>query len=487
MTKDLDDRGREGSLPKDPALEATRVLRAVKPGARDLIDDAERALLGSCLWAGMYEAVTERAKSVEAIVEPRMFRSESHAATFAALLAVETSGGATEPVAIASEARRAGASVDSAYLTTLADSASAPSPAKLAGWAKTIREAWLCRQAAEFGRLTAANATVGTLSSAELLADARARLEELSSLASGGTATTVSLKDAAREAFAHIGKTSRAMPTGLIDLDREIAGLFPRETSVLAARTSVGKTSLAATIARNIVRRHERTAALYISLEMGHSAFAARLIADHAGVPAKKIRHSSMTADEMTRFVTAISEVGNTAIEFSTSTVQTLASIAASARALSASLSLKGHRLALIVIDHVGLVKPSAKALEKASREQQVAETSRGLRYLAERFDCHVMALAQIGREAEKDGAAGKMPALHQLRESDSLAQDADLTLILHRERDPKTRVFRTDKPPALAVAKARNDETSIMLLSFEAQYVRFGNHDGETRYGDWY
>ena len=483
MTRDIDDRGRDGTLPADPALEATRVrppLRAVKPGERQ--DDDERALLGAILWAGTYEPTAERAKALESIVEPRMFRTQLHGAIFAALVVVETAGGATEPVAVATEVRKSGTNIEAANLTALTIEATAPSSDKLVGWAKSIREAWLCRQVAELGRLTSSHATGGRLSSAEALAETRARLEEIAAMVAGGAAT-MSLREATQEAIARVGKRSRAMATGLADLDSNIAGLFPQETSILAARTSVGKSALAALISRNIVESQRGTACLYVSLEMPAAAFSMRLIADHAGIPAKQIRHGKLTQEQHSAFVASALELAKLPIQFVTSTTQTLVDIIAAARQVSAALSLKGQRLAMIVIDHVGLVKPSAKSLEKASREQQVAETSRGLRYLAERFDCHVMGLVQINREGDK---AGGMPLLRHLAESDSLARDADLTLILHREKT-KTGMFNTEKPAALAIAKARNDETAMMLLSFDPRYVRFGNHADETSYEQWY
>jgi replicative DNA helicase len=91
------------------------------------------------------------------------------------------------------------------------------------------------------------------------------------------------------------------------------------------------------------------------------------------------------------------------------------------------------------------------------------------------------MALVQIGRDAEKQKSTEAIPKLHHLRESDAIAQDADVVFILHRERD-KAGLFNESKPPALVVAKARNDEPTAMLLGFETKFVRFSNnYSGET------
>ena len=186
---------------------------------------------------------------------------------------------------------------------------------------------------------------------------------------------------------------------------------------------------------------------------------------------ASELRHHGV-------FATAMNKLAEVGLFFADSPSQTMAAIYATAQDRKRILAREGKRLGLVVVDHLGLVKPSAEALRRASREQQVAETSRALRFLASEIGCHVIGIAQLHRDAEKQGP-GSMPKLHHLRESGSIEQDADLVLILHRERDQKTGMFVPNVPAHLAVAKGRLDETSTHLLQYEPHRARFSTWTG--------
>ncbi len=487
-SEDVADRAKAGTLPRDPADESTRVrpLRAVQPGERDPASQAERALVGALVWAGRYEPPQHRAKLVETTVESRMFRAPPLGAAFAACLSLEAAGAPTEPIAVASEARRAGASLDGQVLDRLSAEADAPTPEKLAGWAREIRTGWLWRQLGEAGRSVSVDASAPRGTPAEAIEAARLRLEELAREASTA-GHIVSVADAARQLQVAMQTNTVAFSTGFDAIDDATGGLRPRETSIVAARTSVGKSALAAQIARNMITLRPEFGCLYVSLEMGAESFSGRLIAADAGIRARKIRRpGEMSPHEWTLYTASMIALHQTDLHFVDSTTQTLASVQARAAELVAKLHAKGKRLALVVIDHIGLVKPSSELLKNANRQQQVAETSRGLRYLAERFDCHVIGCAQIGREAEKNVKGSEIPKLWQISESGTIENDADATFILHRERDGNG-LFVKDKPPALVMAKARHDAVVPMLLSFDPTHVRFGNHLDATTFYDHY
>lgn len=485
---DIADRVKAGTFPADPATETTAVRPMIaKRGERDPALAAERALVASILWSGKYEPVAHRAKLVDTVVEPKMFRTQALGVLFAAAVALETLGSPTEPVAVASEARRAGATVDAAEAERLVGEATAPTPEKLLGWARVIRTGWVWRELAEVQRKTLAD-TMGQVGSPdEVMVRIREEVERLSGTTSS-TQHTISALEATRSFAKAINGQARPFQTGFSAIDDATAGLRPRETSILAARTSVGKSSLAAQIARNMVTLRPDCACLYVSLEMSAMSFVARLIAEAAGIHASKMRRVwTLTSYDQQLYAASAEAFTKLEMHFVDSTSQTLVSIQSAARELGAALRARGKRLAMIVIDHIGLVKPSSELLKRANKEQQVAETSRGLRFLAETFDCHVMALAQIGREAEKNRRFGDMPRLHHLRDSDTIANDADTTFILHREREEKTGMFTDDKPPALAIAKARHDATAVLLLSFEPRFVRFANYAGDLTFWDYY
>jgi len=157
---------------------------------------------------------------------------------------------------------------------------------------------------------------------------------------------------------------------------------------------------------------------------------------------------------------------------WSTTTSLTLASVFKAAREAQRRAKKVGKRVKLVVVDHIGLVKTS-ELLKKAPRQLQVAETSRGLRFIATEIGCHVMALAQIHRDAERQKTTDSMPKLWHLRESGDLEQDADQIFIMHRPRDTTSGLLKNDMPTAFALAKGRMDEAAVNLIGFErGQYV---------------
>jgi replicative DNA helicase len=182
-------------------------------------------------------------------------------------------------------------------------------------------------------------------------------------------------------------------------------------------------------------------------------------------VNGRLIRRKLLTEYDRAKLACAAEEMRKIPVYFAQSQSQTLLSVGALATNLSTKLAAMGQRLVLIVIDHIGLLKPSAK-IEK--RHEQVAESSRGLRYLAEQHGCHVMALAQIKRAAEERKGSDKMPKLYDLKESGSLEEDADNVILLHRERDDQG-MFVKGVPAWCSVAKQRNDDLGIFRLKYDA------------------
>ena len=188
---------------------------------------------------------------------------------------------------------------------------------------------------------------------------------------------------------------------------------------------------------------------------------------------ASKIRRGTLSSDESSRIFAEVEKLYRMPLYFLDKQQQSMMTIYAGATKLAAKLARDGKKLALIVVDHIGLVMPSSNASAKRNREQEVAEASRGLRFLASEFHCHVFGLAQIGRDAAKRKGTDSMPQLHELRESGSLENDADNVLILHREFDAHNMPV-PNVPAKLAVAKSRNDKRDFMLLRFEPEFVRF-------------
>ncbi len=489
------DRLKAGALSPDPMAGTERVRQHPRGTTGEPPERAqEKALLGALLWAGAnapdalrVEAVLDLLAGGEAMGEPH------HRDVVLAMVACHERKANHDPASVHAAMVELGRGWDLGRLREMLDDATSVSETQARAYAHRVREAWGRRKiyaaAADIARM----ARDAKLPPHEVLSSAQAKIAEVGSVVSTA-GHFISSQDAFAEYFKALkGGQNASWSTGLRDLDQEIVGLFPNEVSVVAARTSVGKSVLSAGIACGIAERSEQAVVLYVSLEMKAQLFCARLAAARAGVPARILRRlgkpnePGLTTPQWQALTAAVGELAKLGLFFADSTQQTLASIAAMADELVRKIASMGKVLALIVIDHVGLVIPSAESLKRESRERQVAEISRNLRRLAERFGCHVMALAQINRQAETQKGETRVPQLFHLAESDQIARDADVALIIHRDRDKVSGVLDTTKPAGLIIAKQRNDAQSAILLDFDAAHVRFGNYDGDQTFGRVY
>jgi len=483
MSKDL----AAGTALMRAPLRAVAVNEVTAPGEPcDMA--AERALLGALLWAGACQPQVLRISAVLDLLEDgKPFYARDCGNTYDACKSCFDLKREHDPVAVHAEMLRLGHRSDLDRLKQLVADASTVSEVQARVYAQAIRNTWARREVIRESRMLildaqSPKADVDAIST-KAMAVARQYIERAAC-----TSASVSLKESSKAFFEDVQRGgSQAVSTGLRDLDLALnGGMRPMETSLVAARTGVGKSVISAQIAEAMVTADQSMGVLYVTLEMVHKLFTARLVSARSGVPLNNMRRGVFNATQMTDIVTAVSVLSDKGIYFADNPAQTLAAIYSAAKDRARNLAREGKRLGLVVIDHVGLVKPSAELLKRASREQQVAETSRGLRVIANDIGCHVMALVQIHRDAEKQPSQS-MPKLHHLRESGSLEQDADSILILHRERDAKTGLFRTDKPAALALAKGRLDETAIMLLNYDGPRARFSDTVNNEQFGDFY
>jgi len=499
MTGKIDDNDRAvaGTLPANPSTGMVRVaaMRQTKAGvgAMVYVDErgssmtadavVERALLGALLWCGANAPDTLRVSAVVDLVESgEMFAAVRHRHVFDAILACRAANVEHDPPGVFAELVKVGHDRTvggSDYLGALKDGAEGLSEAHARNYAERIRDAWARRKTIDECRALVAKLQSPGASATDILAEAQGVVVHYAERAAAA-ASSLSVMESMRLLFEDLSKgVSPAMATGLDVFDEAInGGLRPGEVSILAARTNVGKSVLSAQWAEHIAISDPKVGALYVTLEMGHRAFSARLLAARSGVPINNLRRMRLNPSQMNDVVVAMNRLAEVGLFFADSPSQTMAAIYAAAQDRKRILAREGKRLGLVVVDHLGLVKPSAEALRRASREQQVAETSRALRFLASEIGCHVIGIAQLHRDAEKQGP-GSMPKLHHLRESGSIEQDADLVLILHRERDQKTGMFVPNVPAHLAVAKGRLDETSTHLLQYEPHRARFSTWTG--------
>jgi replicative DNA helicase len=257
--------------------------------------------------------------------------------------------------------------------------------------------------------------------------------------------------------------------SGFKDLDQMMWGFQRQEMIVLAARPSMGKTSLALNFAEAaaLPKKGPPTAVLIFSLEMGASQLALRMLCSRARVNMKLLRDGllSKNGEEQTKLLEAADEFSKAPIFIDDSSAISIMQLRAKARRIHSRTPL-----GFIMVDYLQLLSPTDP---KVPREQQVAEASRGLKALAKELDVPVLVLSQLNRSSEKDN---RTPKISDLRESGSIEQDADVVLMLARPRDADEKFQVAADSAELIVAKQRNGPVGELKLTFLRDITRFEN-----------
>jgi replicative DNA helicase len=258
--------------------------------------------------------------------------------------------------------------------------------------------------------------------------------------------------------------------SGFKDLDALMWGFQRQEMIILAARPSMGKTSLALNFAEgaSLPLRGEGVASLIFSLEMSASQLALRMLCSRARVNMKLLRDGllSKNGDEQNRLVHTADEFSKAPIFIDDSSALSIMQLRAKARRIHSRTPL-----GFIIVDYLQLLSPTDS---KMPREQQVAEASRGLKSLAKELNVPVLVLSQLNRSSEKEN---RTPKLADLRESGSIEQDADVVLMLARPRDADEKFQVAADSAELIVAKSRNGPVGELKLTFLRDITRFENY----------
>lgn len=291
----------------------------------------------------------------------------------------------------------------------------------------------------------------------------------------------VPMKSILNDAFERIDKLHQAggkmrgISSGFTGLDNLLAGFQPSDLVILAARPSVGKTSLALDIARH-AGLHEKKAVGIFSLEMAKEQLVDRMICAHAGIDLWKLRTGKLSDrdDDFQKIGQALSDLSEAPIYIDDSATANIMSIRTKCRRLKAE-----HGLSMILIDYLQLMEGRTKGGD--NRTQEVAEISRGLKQIARELEVPVIALAQLSRAVEQTKPA--IPKLSHLRESGSIEQDADIVMFLYRKATDRNYLPEELSPEdkvtgELHIAKHRNGPTGVVKLYWEAKQASYRNFD---------
>ncbi len=354
-----------------------------------------------------------------------------------------------------------------AYLAELWDAA--PTAANAEYYARIVRDKGITRSLIHASTEILRDAYDQAYPADQLLEAAERQVLEIAQL--GVTGQTISLEDALKDAYARIDqRTSRAhvttsgVPTGYIDLDEKTAGLQANELIILAARPSVGKTSFGLNIARHVIVE-ERLPVFFVSLEQSRIELAERLLCCQARVDSHRLRTGRLSSEDMDRLLAAGDVLRQAKLFIDDTPSQGMLRVAANARRLQ-----RRHDIRLVVIDYLQLIEPENR---RDPRQEQVAQISRRLKYLARELKLPVLALAQVNRSSED--RQDHRPRLADLRESGSIEQDADTVLLLHRPG--KFDGGQEDNVIEVIIGKQRNGPTGEITLAYLKQFMRFENY----------
>jgi replicative DNA helicase len=258
--------------------------------------------------------------------------------------------------------------------------------------------------------------------------------------------------------------------TGFQDFDKMTDGLHGGEMIVIAARPSMGKTSLAMNIAEHIVV-HQKLPVGVFSLEMTAESLMLRMLCSNARVNLRNIREGFMPESDFPKLTSSAGRLSNAPLFIDDTPALSILQMRARARRMS-----QQHGIKLFVVDYLQLLHSTSRRSQD-NRQQEISEISSGIKALAKELKVPVIVLSQLNRELEKDKS--RKPRLSDLRESGAIEQDADLVGLLYKpsagDDDEGAPPEEMDGIPVnLLIAKQRNGPTGDVNLTFLKSYTRF-------------
>lgn len=425
--------------------------------------DAEKALLGSLMLR------PESVHDIADIVNQESFYASKNGTIFKIIFELHSKG---DPIDILSVSSRlteknlldgiGGAS----YLTELLNIV--PSSVNVEHYARIVQKKYILRKLIESADHISELGYNEEKDVDELLDQAEKKIYGISG--SFLRNKFINIKHTLEEAWERLDKLSnsngemRGVPTGFHGLDLKLAGLQKSDLIILAARPSMGKTSLALDIARQAALKFNIPVGIF-SLEMSSQQLVDRMLAADSGVDSWKLRTGRLSNDaEFTSIRDSMDKLSKAPIFIDDESSNNIIRMRSVARRLKSE-----HNLGLIIVDYLQLMIPNKNA---DSLVQQVTEISRSLKIFARELDVPVLALSQLNRQVEQRGGE---PRLSDLRDSGSIEQDADVVLFIHRE-DKYDKNSTRPNIAKIIIAKHRNGPTGETDLYFDEKRVSFQN-----------
>ncbi|NLA10917.1 MAG: replicative DNA helicase [Firmicutes bacterium] len=425
--------------------------------------EAEQSVLGSMIIEK--EAVFAAA---ELLHEADFYRT-AHQQIFKAIIALSEKGEPVDLVTLADELQRQRSLEEAggtAYLSALAGAV--PTAANVQYYALIVREKSILRSLIRAATGIVTGSYEGPPDVEEFLDSAEQKIFEIGR--QGEQRGFAHLKEVLKETFERIEKLFdekkgvTGLATGFTDLDQISSGLQQSDLVIVAARPSMGKTTLALNMARHIAVKEKKPTAFF-SLEMSREQLAQRMLCAEARIDAHNLRRGFLSQEEWQKLTRAVGPLSEAPLYIDDSASLSVMEVRAKARRLKAERGLEA-----VFVDYLQLMRGFSRS---ENRQQELSEISRSLKALAKELSIPVVALSQLSRAVEK--RESRRPILSDLMESGGIEANADVVVFIYRESYYHK---ETDKGniAEIIVAKQRNGPVGTIELCFLDRYNCFAN-----------
>jgi replicative DNA helicase len=426
--------------------------------------DAEKSVLGAILISN--DAFNHAAE----LIDSHDFFRDAHRRIFDKMVVLSQRGVAIDFITLKDELAKAGELDDvggPAYIASLADGV--PRSTNVEYYSRIVKEKATLRNLIHSANKILVEAYQAEQEPDLLLDEAERAIFAIAE--DRIRAGFVPLRDLVQSSFTTIEKLQQTkgaitgVPSGFADLDEMTTGFQPGDLVVVAARPSMGKTSLVLNMAQHVGTSTDMTVGFF-SLEMSKEQLFMRMLTSEARIDAHRFRTGMLTEKDYGKLSHALGTLAEARVFIDDSASIGVLEMRAKARRLKAE-----HGLHLLVIDYLQLMQGRGRF---ESRQQEVSAISRSLKGLAKELGVPIVALSQLSRAPE--GRTDHRPQLSDLRESGAIEQDADLVMFIYRPE-----VYEKAEGVAeIIVGKQRNGPIGSVRLSFLNQYTRFENYAGQ-------
>jgi replicative DNA helicase len=445
--------------------------------------EAEMAVLGAMLLGG--RGSIERAAE---ILQREDFYRDAHGQLFDAMLHIAESDEPVDPITLKDELSRRDL-LDTVggipYINQLVEFV--PTTANLPYYAKIVADKATLRRLIGASAQIAGMAYAGEADVEDMVDQAEKAVFDVARRRSKQAFTP--LRPLLNEVFDKIDTLYHekgvvtGVDTGFNDLNYITSGLQGGDLIILAARPSMGKTSLAMGIAQNAALRAGKSVAVF-SMEMSKESLVQRMICSEARVDAHRLRTGYLQEEDWTRLAEAVQRLWDCNLFIDDSTEMGSLEMRAKCRRLRAESGVD-----MIIIDYLQLMRGNARNVE--NRNQEISEIARGLKSIARELNVPVIALSQLSRSVER--REDKRPMLSDLRESGAIEAEADIVSFIYRpsyyerkqavnsEDEENKDAIRVDgeyeaEEAEIIIAKQRNGPVGTVKLAFIPKFAKFDN-----------